>query len=99
MNGGYVMLDATGVDLSADAKKTVTGLHAKIKKAIESEKPIVFYGIVNDTAKLAPVFATVEPSSTSYVVTINATTATVDSSDGVTIASLIPAPTNSKSTK
>ena len=96
--GGYYMLDATGIDLNANKKETVTGIHAKVAKAYATGKPVICYGIVNGTAKVAPVNVTLEPSSTSYVITINATTATIDNADGITIASLIPAHTNSSKT-
>ena len=96
-NGGYYMLDATGIDLSANKKETVTGIHAKVAKAYATGKPVVCYGIVNGSAKVAPLNVTLEPSSTSYVITINATTATIDNADGITIASLIPAPTTNSS--
>ena len=96
-NGGYFMLNVAGIDLSASKKETVAGIHAKVAKAYATGKPVICYGIVNGSAKVAPVNVTLEPSSTSYVITINTTTVTIDNADGITIASLIPAPTNNKS--
>ena len=42
MNGGYAMVDFTGCDLG-----TVAGIYERTKAAIEGDKPIVIYGMVN----------------------------------------------------
>ena len=55
MNGGYAMIDCTGVDLNDLG--TVTGLYKKVKSAIETEKPIVLCGIVNDGQSFTPMIA------------------------------------------
>lgn len=47
MNGGYVMIDCTGVNLQT-AEKTVNGLFSAISKAFETDKPVVAYGIINE---------------------------------------------------
>ena len=46
-NSGYVMLDFTGVDLNNLGE--VEGIYAATKAAIETQKPIVISGVVNDT--------------------------------------------------
>ena len=53
MNGGYALIDFSGVDLSNLG--TVTGIYKKTKSAIESEKPIVITGIVNGDQAFTPI--------------------------------------------
>ena len=45
MNGGYSMIDFSGVDLGTLG--TVTGIYEKTKAAIETGKPLVLCGVVN----------------------------------------------------
>ena len=39
MVGGYILVDCTGVELTADSAKTISGLHARAKAAKKSGKP------------------------------------------------------------
>lgn len=55
MNGGYSMVDCSGVDLNNLG--TVAGLYNKVKAAIETEKPLVLSGIVNDEQKFTQIVA------------------------------------------
>lgn len=55
LNGGYVMVDCNGVDLNDLG--TVTGLYKKVSGALETDKPIVLYNIVNDTQAFKPIIA------------------------------------------
>ena len=55
MNGGYVMIDCTGVDLGDLG--AVTGFYKNVKKAVETGKPIVLNNIVNGTQKFTPITA------------------------------------------
>ena len=90
MNGmypnGYVMVDATGVDLDAETAKTIAGLHAQLDGAFNSGKPVILVGVVNDDVKYAPINSVVYPSSTSYVATlVNGSYVTVTSADSATV--------------
>ena len=49
MNGGYTMIDCTGVDLGNLG--TVSGLYEKAKAAIATGKPLVLKGVKNSTQK------------------------------------------------
>lgn len=41
MNGGYVLIDCTGLDLTkGQTPQTISGIHKKVKTAMESGKPI-----------------------------------------------------------
>ena len=55
MNGGYAMIDFSGVDLSNLGTKT--GAYNSAKSAIETEKPIVIYGIKNGAQEFTPITA------------------------------------------
>lgn len=65
MNGGYAMVDCTGLDLGDLG--TVTGLYSKTKAAIESEKPLVLSGVVNGEQAFTPMVAYGGVESTSSV--------------------------------
>ena len=47
MNGGYFMIDATGVNLSAADAVTVNGLYTKVYTAMDSGKPVIFNNVLN----------------------------------------------------
>lgn len=55
MNGGYAMVDFTGCDLGNLG--TVTGIYERVKAAIEGDKPIVLYGMVNGEQSFTPIVA------------------------------------------
>lgn len=84
MNGGYAMIDCTGLDLGNLG--TVSGLYKKIKKALSTEKPIVLENIVNSTQGFSPIvaFGGVE-SSTSVFLSFFPVTIHVDNTDVVTM--------------
>ena len=84
MNGGYAMVDCTGIDLSDLG--TVSGLYARVKAAISTEKPIVLSGIVNSTQVFTPMVAYggVE-SSTSVFLSFFPVTLHISSGDVVTM--------------
>ena len=55
MNGGYCIIDCTGVDLGTLGE--VPGFYEKVKNAINSKKPIVLSGIVNGNQAFTPIVA------------------------------------------
>lgn len=84
MNGGYAMVDCAGLDL-ADLG-TVMGLYNRVKDAINTEKPIVLYNVVNSTQAFSPIvaFGGAE-SSTSVFLSFFPVTLHISSDDAVTI--------------
>lgn len=46
MNGGYVMIDGTGIDLLAESAVTIPGLYAECQKAFATRKPVIVYNVV-----------------------------------------------------
>lgn len=55
MNGGYAMVDCTGLNLGELG--TVTGIYKKMKLAIKTGKPIVLSGVVNGEQEFTPMVA------------------------------------------
>jgi len=54
-NGGYAIIDATGVDLNNLG--TVSGLYKQILAAVKNGKPMALHGIVKNTQKFSPIIA------------------------------------------
>ena len=84
MNGGYAMVDFTGCDLGNLG--TVAGIYEKTKAAIEGEKPIVIYGMVNGEQAFTPIVAYggVE-SETSVFLSFFPTTLHISNADEITM--------------
>ncbi len=84
MNGGYAMVDCSGLDLGNLG--TVTGLYAKTKAAVSTGKPVVLCGLVNGTQAFSPVVAYGgEESSTSVFLSFFPVTLHISNLDVVTI--------------
>lgn len=55
MNGGYILVDFTGVDLSNLGTKP--GAYDEISEALKTEKPVVIHGIVNGAQAFTDIVA------------------------------------------
>lgn len=53
--GGYVIVDATGLDLGNLG--TVTGLYKQVKDAVAVNKPIMLRNVKNGTQNFTPIYA------------------------------------------
>lgn len=53
MNGGYALIDCTGLDLNNLG--TVNGLYAQVKAAVDNDKPILLVNVKNNTQKFSPI--------------------------------------------
>lgn len=84
---GYIMLDFNGVSEAASSAATVLGLNANLKSALASRKPIAVYNLKKSTSIIySPYFTYAYIDGTSVVVKTPTKTATVTSSDVVTLA-------------
>lgn len=54
--GGYVIVDATGLDVSDTETQTISGLYAQLEAALSSKKPIVLVGMVNGDSEVSPTY-------------------------------------------
>lgn len=84
MNGGYAMIDCTGLDLGNPG--TVTGLYEKALNAIKTGKPLVLNNVVNGSQAFTPItgFGGIE-SSTSVFISFEPVTIHISNEDVVTI--------------
>lgn len=81
-NPGYVMVDATGLDVSQSETQTVDGLYEKLETAMGTGKAILLTGVVNGESEVTPSFVTVtEGAGVGF--TIGSFTALVTSDDEV----------------
>lgn len=94
-NGGYIMVDCTGIDLNTDSKQTISGIFNKVATAFKSGKPIY---CVNATFNISGTGNTVSPVAVmvnsdengGYVATASTLQLWIDSDDGVTIVNMAP---------
>lgn len=88
MNGGYVMVDATGIDLLAESSKTVAGIYNKFLKALQSGKPIIAYGISYSTAVSSPIAVNVKPGNNSVTVLTGVYSVAISNANAVVVTDL-----------
>ena len=84
MNGGYAMIDFTGCDLGNLG--TVAGIYERTKAAIEGDKPLVLYGMVNGEQGFTPIvgYGGIE-SETSVFVSFFPVTLHISNTDEITM--------------
>lgn len=93
---GYVTLSCGGLDITDDKKQTIDGLYSAIGTARATGKPVYAY----DLKGVSPVNVYItEGASSALVLTFATVIITVDTSDGATVTSAIPASENTKTTK
>ena len=95
MNGGYIMIDCKGLDLTAgDTPQTITGLYKEMQAVQKSEKPIFAYNMTwGDQGVVTPVQTFIVDFSENNLLIATASTlqVRVTSSDSVTITNMAPA--------
>lgn len=95
MNGGYVILSCGGIDITDDKKQTIDGLYADIATARATGKPVYAY----DLTGVSPVNVYItDGESDALVINFGTVIITVDTSDGATVTSAIPAPETKRTT-
>lgn len=99
MNGGYVMVDATGIDLLAESSKTVAGIYNKFLKALQSGKPIIAYGISYSTAVSSPIAVNVKPGENSVTVLTGVYSVAISNANAVVVTDLTASTDDVKTTK
>lgn len=101
MNGGYVMIDCTGIDLlKGETPQTVTGLYAKVQAAMQTGKPIYAFGMIWGSGKpVTPVQVFCIQFDNEVICTASTLQVRVNSSDVVTIVNMAPAANASVETR
>lgn len=89
-NGGYILVDCTGVDLLSQSAVTVTGLYAKSKSAYDSGKPIIAVNCeYGEGVPMTPISVMGIVEDGTYIFTASILQIRVASNDSVTIVPLI----------
>lgn len=92
MNGGYIMIDCTGLDLTkGSTEQTITGLYSRVKNAMKVNKPIYCNNAVwGNYGKISPIACFANMSSTSNIIITSSTLQIiVTENDVVTIENLV----------
>lgn len=92
MNGGYIMIDCAGLDLTkGSTEQTITGLYNRVKNAMKTNKPIYCINAVfGNYGKSSPILCIVYELNTSTI-TLSASTfaIVVTENDVVTIQNFV----------
>lgn len=92
MKGGYTLIDCTGLDLTAESTKTISGLYNKVKAAIDTGKMIIVANMIWGSGKPVtpvPVFA-VDFGNDGIYCTVSTRQIQISKLDVVTIVDLAP---------
>ena len=74
MNGGYILFDGGGLDLTTGSTPvTISGAYKRAKEAFKSGKPIVAYNLFYSGAPVSPVNSFGWELSTTELVLVSAT--------------------------
>lgn len=68
MNGGYVLIDGTGIDFGSLGK--VDGIYSKLQKAIATGKPCYLENCKNGSSEFSPIAVYLAYSGTDIVISI-----------------------------
>ena len=94
MKAGYVLVNASGLDLLSESSQTIAGLYNKCKAAMETGKLIIAENIIWGTGKPIspiPVFAIDMGSTYGIYLTASTLQIRVSPSNEVTIVNMAPA--------
>lgn len=93
MNGGYIMIDCRGLDLTSREEQTISGLYNDMVRAIKTGKPLVAYNCVwgsNNDSPMTPIPFFAQNWTDSLVVgTASILNISCTSADKVTVTSLV----------
>lgn len=73
-------------DLSETTKQIITGIYNIAKKAVESGKPIVIYGMNYDGKKTTPICVFGWLDNDTYIFNASVLQVFIDKNDGLTVA-------------
>ncbi len=92
MNGGYININAIGLDISKTEKQTINGIYKKTLDAKKADKPIFVYNAVfGNYGKISPigVFCNFASDGETIICTSSTLQVIVDKNDGVTINNMV----------
>lgn len=86
MNGGYILINAVGVNLAAESSTTVSGLFKELYSAKALNKPVILNNVeVSQGNKISPIPAGLYLYEGDIVAVISNAMITVTSADAVTV--------------
>lgn len=93
MNGGYVLIDGSGVDVSKGAtEQTVTGFYAELLSAKKTGKPVFIGNMLAGTGvSMSPVQGFIKTGEGSASFTFSTMQINVTSADVITVTDLTAA--------
>lgn len=91
MNGGYVMIDCTGLDLTkGSTEQNISGIYSNTQKCMETGKPIFANNCVWGTNGIVTPIAVMAIQFPDYViVTANTLQIVITENDVITIRNLV----------
>lgn len=91
MNGGYFLVDCSGIELTTETKQTITGIRAKVEKAYNADKPVYACNLTFGSLKATPIQVMLTVVGDDIVGTASTLQLYIDKADGVTIVNMAPA--------
>ena len=91
MNGGYIMINCAGLDLTkGSTPQTITGIYAECQKAMKTGKPIYAYNCAWGLLPLTPIQVfLVQINSTQVIATSSTLQVVVANNDSITINNMV----------
>ena len=93
MNGGYTMIDCSGIELTTATKQTIAGIYKQVVTAYKADKAVLACNLTFSTGKVTPVAIMINPepgSTTGYIATASTLQLWIDEDDGVKVVNLAP---------
>lgn len=88
-NGGYVLFDCMGLDLSSASEQKKDGIHAAALRAISLHKPIYAINCNYNGAEFSAVPVTVHMSGTTVIASANTLQIFITDADICTVSNLV----------
>ena len=87
MNGGYFMIDFTGLNLSESEAQEIEGIYKIVYAALDRKKPICCYNLsADDGVIVTPTFGSAVINGTTITLTVYGKTLTITNDDNVVVA-------------
>lgn len=92
MASGYILVDCTGVELTADSATTISGLHAKAKAAKDTGKACYACNCTYNGYKVSPIpVQVIEVSGGTIIASAEWLQVFITSADSVTVQNMLSA--------
>lgn len=92
MNGGYILVDCTGVELTAQSAKTISGLHAKAKAAKKTGKACYACNCTYNSYPVSPIpVQVIEVEGETIIATAEWIQVFITKADSVTVQNMLDA--------